>query len=323
MKNTYAHIPFPADEIRQMNVFRDEESLARIKADSPDAPTLDKITDIYGEVYFPQAPAHRPYTFASIVVSVDGKIAFEDDPQGPVIAGKNLRDPSGGVSDFWVLNMLRSYADAVIVGARTMETEPTMTAECFDEDLASNRVPHMNKRDRCPIHVIVSFDGTDIPFEHELFNVDAPVLIATSPAGLDYVKANNPRPVVDLGSYGSVDSLNETVIATFAKASNEDTFVIGTGSGSNSDATTLLSFLRQAGITRLLVEAPSYMTHLISIEAMDEMFMNYSTVFAGGSIGFGAYQKFDSNDHPHSDFLQINRHSRNFIYTRQLMVYDA
>ena len=323
MKNAYTTTPFPVEKIKQINVFKDEDTLLEIGQDSPDATPLKKVSDVYGDVYFPRAPEDRPYTFSSIVVSVDGKIAFEDDPQGPLVASQNLRDPDGGSSDFWVLNMLRSHADGVIVGARTMQTEPTMTAECFDEDLASQRVSHMKKKNRVPIHIIISFDGTDIPFGHYLFGMDAPVLIATSPAGRDYVMENIPDKAVDLGSYSSCDEVSDQAVSQFAEANHDDIYVLGTGSESNSDAKTLLYFLRKARLTRLLIEAPSYMTHLISIGAMDEMFMNYSTVFVGGSIGFGTYQSFGSTDHPHSDFLQINRHSKNFIFTRQKLVYDA
>ena len=39
-------------------------------------------------------------------MSVDGKIAYEDDEVGPLIAKKNLLDAGGASADFWILNLL-------------------------------------------------------------------------------------------------------------------------------------------------------------------------------------------------------------------------
>jgi riboflavin biosynthesis pyrimidine reductase len=320
MEDYHIEKPFPTEKIKLTPIYRDEDRLAEIEAASPDKAVPEKIRDVYGEVRFPAAPEDRPYTFSSIVVSVDGKIAYEDDPQGPVVASKNLRDPDGGLADFWVLNMLRFFADAVVVGAKTMQTEPTMTARCFDPELAKRRVPEYGKKSECPAHIIVSFDGTDVPLEHTVFDVPAPVLIATSPEGAKYVKDHIKHDFTDLGDLGGKDAAEAA--KTFGK-SESGLFLAVSGSGSTPYAPDLLRFLRQSGVGRLLIESPSYMTHLMSLASMDEMFMNYSSAFVGGKIGFGAYQSFHSDNHPHSDFLQINLHKKNFLYTRQKMVYEG
>jgi riboflavin biosynthesis pyrimidine reductase len=321
MKTGYFTMDFPVEVIKQTPIMKMEEKLAQIKAISPDKPTLPKIKEVYGEVYFPPAPANRPYTFASIVVSVDGKIAFMDDPQGPLISSKNLQDTEGGFSDFWVLNMLRAYADGVVVGAKTMQMEEEMTAACFDPELANVRTTHMGKRHYCPIHVVVSFDGTDIQFNHKLFDIDGQVIIATSPKGLSYTKENFGREVVSIGPFSSMEQVNLEEINASIDANPGKIIVIATGTDATTDGHILLAILRGMGIERLLIEAPSYMTYLMSIGVMDEMFINYSTVYVGGKIGFGAFQHFTSGDHPHADFLQINLHKQNFIYTRQKLVY--
>ncbi len=314
---------FPADVIRQTPLLKDEKKLAAIKASSPDKETLPKVKDVYGEVYFPPAPEDRPYTFASIVVSVDGKIAFVDDPQGPLVSSKNALDPDGGFSDFWVLNMLRSYADAVVVDAKTMSTEETMTAACFDPVLADARVPKMGKSHICPAHVVVSFDGTDIPLGHKVFDLDATVMIATSPKGLGFLKENFKKPIVEIGPYASKDAVDIDEINEKLKANPGKIIVIATGEEAKTDGDTLLKILRGMGYLRLLIEAPSYMTYLLSIGAMDEMFINYSTVYVGGNVGFGAFQHFTTDNHPHAEFLQINAHKQNFLYTRQKIIYGV
>ncbi len=323
MESGYFMLDFPSDAIRQTPLLKDEVQLAEIKESSPDKETHPKVKDVFGEVYFPPAPADRPYTFASIVVSVDGKIAFMDDPQGPLVSSKNALDPEGGFSDFWVLNMLRSYADAVVVGAKTMAMEETMTAACFDKELAEARVPLMGKSHVCPAHVVVSFDGTDIPLEHKVFDLDATVMIATSPKGLEFLKENFKKPIVEIGPYATKDAVDMVAINEKLKGSAGKILVVATGEEGKTDGEALLKILRELGYMRLLIEAPSYMTYLLSIGAMDEMFINYSTVYVGGSVGFGAFQHFTTEEHPHAQFLQINAHKQNFLYTRQKIVYGV
>ena len=321
METGYFTLDFPVEAIKQIPLMKMEEKLAEIKASSPDKPTLPKIKEVYGEVYFPPAPADRPYTVASIVVSVDGKIAFMDDQQGPLISSKNLLDADGGFSDFWVLNMLRAYADGVVVGAKTMQMEPGMTAACFDPELANARISLMGKKNYCPTHVVVSFDGTDIPFDHELFDIDGQVIIATSPEGLKYTKANIGREIVELGPFSQLEQVDQQEINATIAANSGKIIVLATGTEAKTDGIIMLAILRGLGIERLMIESPSYMTYLMSIGAMDEMFINYSSVFVGGKVGFGAFQHFSVNDHPHSQFLQINLHKENFLYTRQKLIY--
>lgn len=313
---------FPTEKIKLTPLMKQEEQLAAIKAISPERETPEKIRTIYGDIYFPPAPEDRPYTFASIVVSSDGKIAFMDNQQGPLIAGKNMQDPDGGLADFWILNMLRFYADGVIIGAKTISMEPMMVSNVLDWDLADLRIPQMGKRDYCPWQVVVSFDGTDIPYDHMLFSMDAQQVIATSPKGVDYVRAHANKECLVLGPYADGEAVDTAeVLAALPQCDKSKLLVIATGVDGTTDGVALLKVLKLLGISRLLVESPAYMTYLMSIQRMDEMFINQSTVFAGGKIGFGAFQFFSEKDHPHSEYLQINIHQNHFLYTRQKMTY--
>ena len=55
---------FPTDKVRIVPCYKQEDLLKKIKAESPERVTPPKIADVYGELYFPPAPCHRPYTFA-------------------------------------------------------------------------------------------------------------------------------------------------------------------------------------------------------------------------------------------------------------------
>lgn len=319
--NGFTTINFPADAIGFRTLARNEEVLSAIGAHSPEPATPDKIRQVYGEVRFPPAPADRPYTFASIVVSADGKIAFPDDSHGELIAGNNLRDPDGALADFWVLNMLRFYSDGVIIGARTLQTNEIMWANCFDAELADLRQPLLGKRHYCPAHVVVSFDGTDIPLDHMIFDIDAPLLLATSPDGVSYVQRHSDRPLTVLGPWKTIEEIDLPQLDGLLEQNPRQRILIATGENNRPDSRVLLFVLRHLGMARVLVESPSYMTYLMSIQAMDEMFMNYSSVFAGGTVGLGGALEFGVNDHPHSDFIQVNMHQANFLATRQRMIY--
>ena len=74
-------------------------------------------------------------------------------------------------------------------------------------------------------------------------------------------------------------------------------------------------------IRKLCIESPSYMWHLIETKAMDEMFINYSMVFAGGPLAMGVQRPFSATDHPHSELLLLAAHRNNFIFTRQRLRY--
>ena len=312
---------FPAERIGLRTLMKQDKQLEEIRRVSPDAPTPEKIRRVYGELYFPPAPEERPYLFASIVVSSDGKISFMDDRHGELIAQNNLRDPDGGLADFWMLNVLRFYADGVVIGAGTLHTNEDMWANCYDEELARLRVPDMGKADYCPAHIVVSFDGSDIPFDHMIFDIPARRVIATSPNGLEHVRAHSGMELVELGPYRDASQVDMDFVRAKVAEHPDRVIAIGTGSGSVTDGYALLKVLRALGMERVMIESPSYMTYLMSIGAMDEMFMNYSSVFAGGQVGFGTFLSFSALDHPHSDFLQISLHGANFICTRQKMVY--
>jgi riboflavin biosynthesis pyrimidine reductase len=229
--------------------------------------------------------------------------------------------------------MLRSYADAVIMGARTLQAEPEAAAYVFCGELARDRITVMHKKSRHPLNVVVSFDGTDIPLEHTIFNSDGLAsMIATSEAGGVYLdKALGRRRRRIFGPYRDASAIaglserkpsSELAEIRLALEDPEVLPVLLTGNGDQPDSGLLLLALRLTGVERLCVEAPSYMWHLLNTKAMDEMFINYSMLFAGGPASPGAAGPFTSLVHPHSELLMMGIHRRNFIYTRQKLRYD-
>jgi len=313
---------FSAEAMKLTVVNRAEEILRDLKAQSKEQATPAKIIEVYDELFFPASPEDRPYTFGSIVLSMDGKMAYEDDPQGPLVAAKNLLDMDGGLCDFWILNVLRAYADGVIVGAGTLAAEPRMISNCFDQDLVDARFEVLGKKTVAPLNIVVSFDGTDIPLEHGIFSTQGlKAAIATSPDGGAYLEKHFQAEHLMFGPYATIAEVNADEVVARMEENPEAIPIFLTGHGSSPDSEVLLFILKKMGLDKLIIESPSYMWHLMSIGAMDEMFINYSSVFVGGHKAPGAFHAFSVDAHPHSQILTTAIHQSNFIFTRQKLYY--
>ena len=82
---------------------------------------LPEVRAVLGkDLMFGIFPEHRPYTYSSLVLSVDGKIAFPDAPQGPLIARNNQYAGAGSTADYWILNLLRGASDAILCGTQSI-----------------------------------------------------------------------------------------------------------------------------------------------------------------------------------------------------------
>jgi riboflavin biosynthesis pyrimidine reductase len=310
---------FPMETIALNHCYRNDALLADMRGKASNPVSLEKVTQAYGEVVFPDPPADRPHVVSSIVLSSDGKMAFTDNPAGPVIAKNNFLDPQGALTDFWVLNVLRAYSDGVIIGARTLQNEPHNTSQIFDPVLVEQRMNTLQRPGKHPVSIVVSFDATDIPMDHLIFTIDPDeqysVAIATSPEGAGYVEAHFPRPV---------RRITPEIIATEGYTlfdPSKPLALIVTGDKNRPDAPDLLSLLRKTGMERLLIESPSYTAHLMGLGMLDEFFINYSMVYAGGTFTPNVASPFSSTVHPHADLAMVGLHRSNFMFTRQCLRY--
>jgi riboflavin biosynthesis pyrimidine reductase len=281
-----------------------------------------KVEDIYGRLKFGEVPENRPITYASYVMSVDGKIAFEDDEVGPLIAKNNYLDPPGAVADFWVLSMLRGNCDGIVIGSGTLIKEPTFSGCVYDTDLVDARVKE--GRAVAPWTVIVTRTGKNIPYKNPLFiKHEVPILIVTSPNGFEELKLEIPK------EYYLVSTIKNEIDKGKIKESiavNRDKIgILVTGSGDETNPEEMLEVLRAIGMEKVLIESPTYCHYLMKNGMLDEIFINTSGVFVGGkATSIGSQSKsFTSQEHPHSEIVSIHIHSPHFIYTRYKLLYDV
>ena len=289
-------------------IFHPDQELFQTTYSNSKMKTPTKVRSVFGELKFPKAPDQRPYIYGCMVLSFDGKMSFSDEPEGTLISKNNFFDPKGAALDFWVMNVCRCYADAVILGCGTLHVRKNKMwyAQISDDDLIVAR-SEMGKKTREPLSIITSLDGTDIPFEHTIFRMNPAPLIMTSHSGADLIKKTMSRSV-------RVIDRPENLLCE-----SEKIRVIVAGE-EKADTVSLLRLLRLCGIEYVSVEAPGYVWFLLESKVLDEYFLNYSGVFAGGKMALGALNPFTSNRHPHQSLLTLG-YTKGFIFTRQKILY--
>ncbi|MCL2567372.1 MAG: dihydrofolate reductase family protein [Alphaproteobacteria bacterium] len=282
-----------------------------------------KIQNIYGDLLFEAAPNHRPHLHASFVASMDGKINFNDIPNGTLIAKNNAKDPNGGLADFWIMNMLRAVSDGIIIGSGTLRDEPNITAHIFDEELEADRIRH-NKA-KIPVNIIASKSCKTIPYTHSIFKSGVPLMLITTNAGAKYAKYYAAVDVFEIGGYKSIDDVDyhkDNIIDLYKN--NQHKLIILSCGESEINNQIAMKILKILGLNYVSVEASHYTHALVKEKLLDEIFLNYSGIYIGGNaMGIAnTSEPFNSNDFPHMEMLSIHIHSPFFIYTRQKFIYN-
>lgn len=309
-------MPFDINKTRVDRIYK-SSTLDQAKVETI---TCKEMREIYGELKFETLYEDRPYMYTSLVTSIDGRIAFTDAPQGPLISKLNQYDGDGAGADWWILNMLRAVSDGDIIGAGTMNAESDYTAHVFSKELEDARVAAGMQP--VPWNIISSLDGTDIPFGHVLFKTkEVPVMISTSAAGVPVIREKMEEDYFLVGPVRDISEVTGEMIESM-KANKDKVLVIATGEQA-PDSKTALFIMKKFGLHKVLVETPSYMHYLVSQGMMDELFFNYSCIYVGGqALTIGKFGKeFGSKDHPHTRMLSIHSHSDHFFYFRHKLIY--
>ncbi len=156
-----------------------ESLLDGIRGD--DFPLPPELATLYGPLRFPPREG-RPYVVGNFVTTMDGVASLSDPglPGGGPISGSNPHDRM-------VMGLLRSVADAVIVGAGTLRSVPNhlWTAEYIYPPLSESyrqfRIASGKKAP--PLNVIVTAGG-EIDLGLPVFRSGVvKVLVVTNPEG--------------------------------------------------------------------------------------------------------------------------------------------
>jgi riboflavin biosynthesis pyrimidine reductase len=320
---------FPKD-IKMTRIFENRELLGKLRASSWEKEILPSVKRVYdGELFFPAPYEDRPYIYCSLVCSLDGRIAFEDAPVSTYLARNNYLDKEGGIINFWSLMMQRTHADGAITAAKTLLSEPEGTLHICDSEMIKERINILKKSNKHPLNIVVSRSGTGIPFNHKIFNSlsdeNLHVIIATTRKGKERLAQtkNKKFAFVEVETRDDIKQIQELKLLSEATDIKVCPVLVVGKYNEEIDTKLFMWILRQIGINRLFVEAPQYMYHLIQEQILDEFFMDFSMLFAGGSIVAGSRFEFKSNLHPHTELINVAIHKQNFLYTRHRMVYSC
>ncbi len=317
---SFPSIEFDEKKVTSTTCYLNEELLTEVNSVSDTSKYLPKVEKTYGRLSFPNGTEY-PYSFASIALSMDGKMAYPERPEGPLVAISNRLNPDGALTDFYVLNFLRAYSDLIIQGSNTLKAEEDLWNVVFDKDLVEERVKYLGKKTEHPGTVIITLDGTDIPLDHQLFSQNKlPLCIFTTTRGAQYLEEKGKgkfKHVLNLVDGDSGEKLSE-IINTVSEVIS----VISADSGNATDLKLFMKSLKLAGVNQVIVESPTITWIMMKEKIMNEYFLTYTTTFIGGQLSPGWNMPFSFDDHPHAEILQLNNHKSSFIYTRQAIRYD-
>jgi riboflavin biosynthesis pyrimidine reductase len=165
-----------------------------------------ELATLYGPLRFPLQDG-RPYVIGNFVTTMDGvaSLSAPGFPGGGAISGSNPHDRM-------VMGLLRSVADAVIVGAGTLRSVPShlWTAEHIYPPLADpyRRLRIALGKKASPLNVIVTARG-EIDLNLPVFRSGAvEVLIVTNPEGASRVRERDLPPSVVIGEVEERDAIS-------------------------------------------------------------------------------------------------------------------
>ncbi len=283
---------------------------------------LPEVRQVLGrDLMFGTYSPDRPYTYCSMVLSIDGKIAFPDAPQGPLIARNNKLAGAGSIADYWILNVLRGASDAILCGTQSIAKEVTSggTGHCYDERICQRRL--QRQMPEAPWRIVVTLDGSDIPYEAAQFTHPAMAsFFYTTAAGVEPIRQHSKKPVVVLGPYDE----NSPIPITDFHFDPTKSYVIVTNHERAFDNRRGLRILKAIGVNALLVESPTVSHILMQEQSLDELFLNQSGLYIGGratTIGQSC-EAFTSTHHPHTELISLHLHSPHFLYSRYRLRYD-
>lgn len=252
-----------------------------------------------GDLYFRTSSVARPLVIANFVSTLDGAVSYgtKGGSGGSTISGS---DPA----DRFIMGLLRASADAVMVGAGTLQdvrAKSLWTPEYVYPDAkrlyAEYRVNALHKPEY-PLCVIVSGSG-QLELERAIFRTPAMrAAVITTSAGRDELTR---RGAATLGS-----------VAIHA---------LDSSGGSIAPGAILELLQSQYGVKTLLHEGgPTLFGQFLAAEAVDELFLTLSPQIAGrkgGATRPAVVQgvQFDPNSAPRFQIVSVKEEGA-YLYLR-------
>jgi riboflavin biosynthesis pyrimidine reductase len=219
------------------------------------------LRELYdGNLHYGTPTAERPFVIANFVCTLDGVVSYEIKGQagGSTISGCDA-------ADRFIMGLLRASADAIIVGARSVEAVspeslwiPESTYPEAKALYAEYRLNVLHKTEY-PLLVIVTGSGR-LELDRAIFRTpEVRAVVITTAGGMDV-----------LAKAGAMKLPSVQIHALDAK------------SGTISPNAILQFLYAQLGVRRLLHEGgPTLFGQFLAAEVVDELFLTLSPQIAG------------------------------------------
>lgn len=219
------------------------------------------LRDLYdGNLLFGTSPAERPFVMANFVSTLDGVVSYEMKGQagGSTISGS---DPA----DRFIMGLLRASADAIMVGARTVQ----------DASPQSLWIPEYTYP-----------DAKDLYTEYRvnvLHKPQYPVLVIVSGSGkLELDRAIFRTPGVRTAVITTSVGRDALIRAGATKLPTVQVYALDTSGGTIAPPAILRLLYVELGVRRLLHEGgPTLFGQFMAAEAVDDLFLTLSPQIAG------------------------------------------
>ena len=265
-----------------------------------DLPLPPELAALYGPLRFPKHKG-RPYVIGNFVTTLDGvaSLSVPGLAGGGPISGSNPHDRM-------VMGLLRSVADAVIVGAGTLRSVPNhlWTAEYIYPALSDSyrRLRSALGKNEPPLNVIVTERGeidTDLPVFR---SGSVQVLVIATPGGARWIRKRAlPPPVgiVEVKNAGAISA--REILSAIGRACPGKIFLVEGG--------------------------PRLMGDFFAEKCLDELFLTLAPQVAGrdGSVerpGFVAGKRFGP-EHPLWGSLAGVKRAGSHLFLRYAFVTEA
>jgi riboflavin biosynthesis pyrimidine reductase len=213
-----------------------------------------------GNLLLPASPAERPFVLANFVSTLDGVVSYaiEGQSDGSTISGS---DPA----DRFIMGLLRASADAIMVGARTVQDAGPRSLWIPEYTYPDAKSLYMEwrlnllQKPGYPLLVVVSGSG-QLELQRAIFQTPGlRTLVMTTPAGRDTLirEGANKLPSLEIQTLDAKD-------------------------GKLAPPAMLQLLYAQYGVRRLLHEGgPALFGQFMAAQVVDELFLTLSPQVAG------------------------------------------
>ncbi|SDY77999.1 hypothetical protein [Tindallia californiensis] len=316
---------FEADDIKMNKVYENHKCFEDMDKHQKQQNLCSKINQHYGRLFFPDhiSERGRPYFTGSLILSMDGRMGFMNDPSSRTLAKANIEDPTEGMADLWMVNVLRTYADAVLLGTTTLHAEPEFTGHVYDPELQQYRLERSERFAPVPWNIIITREPEKLPWNHPVLNTpEIPVLMiipGDKTKNMEWCAENNfcyELIRMDYPFEGfEGDSLNSS------QKDGQTHLVAALPEVGFPDWKLVMKLMGLLKIKQVAVESPYWIYELIQEKVMDEVFTTQTGVYAGGSLVPGKNQPFHSTQAPQLELASIHMTGNNVMMMRQRLKY--